>query len=185
MADIHKTHYSFGTDDWRVLSTYWKDFGPSGLSFYRPKPLRPPSPAQVLPTPNRSDEKAKWLSSNRRDFLSYIGDVNRETYFGSQQEFNEVKTFNTICRPSVWNANEKLPPLSRSTLDYRPPSVATGSPSSTPELLAKIKSKNRRNRAYKESTLLTEAMHAFQWPTRKRMKSMSLICQTLKLPAVK
>ncbi|XP_033757988.1 uncharacterized protein LOC117340333 [Pecten maximus] len=185
MSDIHKTHYSFGTDDWRILSTYLQDFGPSQISSYRPQPLRPPSPAQVLPTSNRCDEKAKWLSSNRRDFLNYVGDINRETYFGSLKEFNDVKTFSTVCRPSVWNANEKLPPLSRSTLDYRSPSVSTGSDSATPKLLAKIKSKNRRSRAYNESTLQTEAMHAFQWPTRKRMKSISLISHTTKLPAVK
>ncbi|XP_069119332.1 uncharacterized protein [Argopecten irradians] len=142
--------------------------------------------SKVLPTPNRGDEKAKWLSSNKRDFLSYIGDVNRDTYYGSLKEFNDVKTFSTVCRPSVWNANEKLPPLSRSTLDYRSPNVPTSSGSTaTPQLLAKIKSKNRRNRAYKESMLVTEAMHAFQWPTRKRMKSMSVVCHTTKLPAVK
>ncbi|OWF41650.1 uncharacterized protein LOC110462143 [Mizuhopecten yessoensis] len=184
MSDIQKTHYSFGTDDWRAVSTYFQDFGSSQISFYKPPPLRPPSPAQVLPTPNRSDEKAKWLCSSKRDFLNYIGDVNRDTYLETLKEYNQVKEFSTVSRPGVWNANEKLPPLSRSTLDYRPPSIATGSASATPTLLAKIKSKNRRNRAYSESTLRTEAMHAFQWPTRKRMRPVPLVCRT-KLPAVK
>ncbi|XP_063439851.1 uncharacterized protein LOC134721070 [Mytilus trossulus] len=162
---LQATHFSFGNDEACHRTTYTQDYT-TQLSSYQQKSVSPPCPAEIIP-PHRD---IKWRSSNQQEY-SVFPSINKDIYHRTLQDYNDIQVFST--RGDVWRNPEKLPPISRTTIDYGEPHIPCTNV--TFDLLKKIQVHQRNARVYNNSIYLeSEAMQAFQWPSPQRMRPVAL-----------
>ncbi|XP_052709450.1 uncharacterized protein LOC128184140 [Crassostrea angulata] len=162
---LRKTHLCFGNDSPGKISSYWRDYGPDTLI---PCPLpsighRPQTHVEVLPVSDYSAD-SRFLTSTKQHYSLY----NKEISDRIRQRCLQSSDINKALHGgrSVTNYQETLPPVTRHRLDYRPLILEAG-PSSQ-GVIRRVRDRSGPIR-FKESTIATEAMHAFQWPKARAL----------------
>ncbi|XP_062583463.1 uncharacterized protein LOC134268065 [Saccostrea cucullata] len=159
---LRKTHVCFGNDPRERISSYCRDYGPdSRFSVPLPPIMRhSETTVEVLPVTDFSTE-SRFLTSNSQQFSMYNKNISDTIRQRCLRDFDINKALHGGM--GVINYQEKLTPLTRSRLDYRLVQHETGPNSQN--IIRKIRENSRPVKLHDfESSNVSEAMQAFQWP---------------------
>ncbi|KAL4228672.1 hypothetical protein ACF0H5_011717 [Mactra antiquata] len=160
-----RANFKFGNDEWVKRSSHQCDFGLNrNIQMYRIPKQVPPKPAQIFPSATAT-ELSKWKSSTKQDFESFGADARRSAYEATTRGFLNVKTLQNLDEGFL-RENCRQTMTSRYNADFGKPCMySMESPAFRQQVRRLYPDKGPKNTQF-----ISEATHAFQWPSSERVK---------------